>query len=201
MSYCRAERRTGYVFRAFHLQGKENSKTSKATLPLLSIVVLNWNGKRYLKECLSSLQNLTYPNYEVILTDNTSSDGSADFVHEYFSWVKVLSLDKNYGFAEGNNRGASIARGKYIAFLNNDTEVDRDWLNQLVNSVEIRQDVAAVSSKMLFFDNRSKINYAGAKFIFVGMGYEVRYGQHDDDRFDHIEITGAPCGGAMLIDR
>jgi len=102
--------------------------------PFCSIIVLNFNGKRHLNDCFKSLRKINYPKnrYEVIMVDNASTDGSIKFVKKHFSWVRILSLRKNYGFSEGNNKGATKAKGEYIIFLNNDTEVEKDWLIELV---------------------------------------------------------------------
>jgi GT2 family glycosyltransferase len=106
------------------------------------IIILNWNGKELLKDCLSSLFKLTgYPNYKVIVVDNGSTDGSFECVKKNFTQVDVLPLDKNYGFAKGNNKGIKYAlkkyKPRYILLLNNDTKIiQRDWLTKLVETVE-----------------------------------------------------------------
>ena len=101
--------------------------------PLASVIVLAYNDKPYLEECLASLldQDLPDKDYEVIYADNASTDGSADFVEARFPRVRVVRLDKNYGFAEGNNRAAETAQGRYVAFQNADTIVHRRWLPEL----------------------------------------------------------------------
>src|SRR5712692_2254914 len=101
-----------------------------AELPTVSIVVLNWNGKQHLSSSLGSLGELDYPasKLEVILCDNGSTDGSADFAKAKFARVKVIALDRNYGFAEGNDRAAQQAGGEWVGFLNNDMWVKPSWL-------------------------------------------------------------------------
>ncbi len=105
---------------------------------IVSVIVLAFNDKKYLEACLSSLldQDMPADRYEVIYADNASTDGSADFVTERFPTVRVLHLEKNYGFAEGNNRAAQAARGKYIAFQNADTIAHRCWLPELIKAIE-----------------------------------------------------------------
>lgn len=122
--------------------------------PFCSVLVLNFNGLEHLEECFSSLSKLDYPKsrYEVIMIDNGSADGSVAFVRKHFSWVKVLKLDKNYGFAEGNNRGLRAAKGEYIVFLNNDTKVRPHWLSGLVDVANISEDVGICGSKI--FDQK-----------------------------------------------
>src|ERR1700674_3175100 len=103
-------------------------------LPSVSVVVLNWNGKGHLTACLDSLLALDYPasKLQILLCDNGSTDGSVKFVRKGFPKVTVVSLDRNYGFAEGNNRAAKEAMGEWVAFLNNDMWVEPQWLKNMV---------------------------------------------------------------------
>lgn len=103
-------------------------------LPFVSIVVLNYNGKAFLDDCLNSIFNIRYHSslYEVLVVDNASTDGSIEYIRNRFTKVKLFALENNYGFTEGNNIGAKYASGDFIAFLNNDTIVDENWLNELV---------------------------------------------------------------------
>src|SRR5271157_3134470 len=99
--------------------------------PLVSIIIVNFNGKRFLNECLSTVLGSKYPNFEVIFVDNASTDKSLDFVSEVFAknkFLKIIRNSKNLGFGPGNNVGFEQAKGDYIVFLNNDTSVDSDWL-------------------------------------------------------------------------
>lgn len=113
--------------------------------PIASVIVLAYNDQKYLEGCLSSLldQDMPAEDYEVIYADNASTDGSADFVEERFPDVRVLRFDKNYGFAEGNNRAAAVAQGRYIAFQNADTIAHRRWLPELIKPIESDPQVKA----------------------------------------------------------
>lgn len=106
--------------------------------PIVSIIVVGYNDKKYLETCLSSLLDQDFPleDYEVIYADNASTDGSADFVESCFCNVRVIRFDRNWGFAEGNNRAAQAARGRYVAFENCDTVVHRRWLSELLKAIE-----------------------------------------------------------------
>ena len=121
------------------------------TVPTVSVIVLGYNGRRYLPDCLTSLldQDLPRDAYEVIYVDNGSSGGSADLVAEQFPSVRVLRLGRNYGFAEGNNRGAAVARGRYLAALNQDTVCHRRCLSELVAALEREEDVWGVHANIL----------------------------------------------------
>jgi hypothetical protein len=98
---------------------------------MISIILVNWNGREWLGKCLSSLQKQTYKNIEIILVDNASTDGSIDFIEKNFSKVKVIKNTKNLGFSHGNNIGISKAKGERILLINNDTWVEKDFLEKL----------------------------------------------------------------------
>jgi len=103
----------------------------------ISIIVLNWNGKKWLKDCLSSILTQDVDEgFEVLLVDNGSTDGSVAFVRDRFPLVKVVELGKNFGFAEGNNRGLEYAVGNYLVFVNMDTKAESDWLKSLVDAAD-----------------------------------------------------------------
>ena len=102
--------------------------------PLISIVIVNYNGIKWLKNCLDSLYKQSYTNYEIILVDNCSSDGSCEFVKSNYPNVKLLEQNKNYGFAKANNIALKYANGEYLLFLNNDTIVQEEWLEKLVKA-------------------------------------------------------------------
>jgi len=132
---------------------------------LVSVLIVNYNGRKHLKGCLSSLRGQAYNNYEAILVDTGSTDGSAHFVAEHFPWVKVIKLPKNMGFAGGNNVGFTQAKGDYIALLNNDTEVEKGWLSSLVGVANSNETIGAVGSKILFFKKFLPVMFTTETFI------------------------------------
>ena len=95
--------------------------------PLVSIIIVNYNGKKFLEKCLNSLMKIDYKPYEIILVDNSSSDGSVEFVETNYPKISIVKLEKNYGYAKANNIGVQKATGEFIQFLNNDTEVKPDF--------------------------------------------------------------------------
>jgi len=169
--------------------------------PLVSIVVLNYNGKKYLSKCFEALKNQSYPNYEVIMVDNNSSDGSVEFVKRKFSWVKILQLNSNLGFSKANNIAAKKAKGEYIIFLNNDTVVDRKWLEGLILAIKQDKDVAVCASKILFDNPKDIISEAGGKLHITGAGHPIGLGMKDSERFDSFRYVGYASGASMLVDK
>jgi len=171
--------------------------------PLVSIIVVNYNGKHFLGECFTSLENLDYPRdkFEVILVDNASTDGSVEYIRERFPLIKILQLDKNYGFCKPNNEGAKIARGEYVVLLNNDTVVTKEWLSELVKGVSADDKVVCCASKMLYCDRKDLINTAGGKITIIGGGFYRGYGDKDGAKYDKREYTGFGCGAGVLVKR
>ncbi|MFH1761062.1 MAG: glycosyltransferase, partial [bacterium] len=100
------------------------------------VIIVNWNGERFLKDCLGSVFAQGYINFNVILVDNGSTDGSIEFIKKNYSGVEIIPLDKNYGFAKANNIGMEAALKdktiEYIALLNNDTKAEKNWLGELI---------------------------------------------------------------------
>lgn len=121
------------------------------TQPTASVIVLGYNGRHYLEACVSSLldQEMPRESYEILYVDNASADGSADFVSERFPGVRVLRLERNFGFAEGNNRGVPETRGEYVAALNQDTVCHRRWLPELVAALEADPNAKAAHSNII----------------------------------------------------
>ena len=123
--------------------------------PLISIITVNYNGRQFLYNLFNSLLNLNYPEekIQIIMVDNGSTDGSIDFVGKKFPQVEVISLPENLGYAGGNNEGFKNAEGRYIALVNNDCVVERDWLREMVNIFKQSSQgsrIGAVSSKVVF---------------------------------------------------
>ena len=163
-----------------------------------SVIVVNWNGKRYLQECLPALLAQTYSNHEIILVDNGSNDGSVDFVAEGFPEVRIIENSENLGFAAGNNVGIEVARGDYIVTLNNDTRAEPDWLEELVKVVEADPKIGMCASKMLFYHHTGVLNSTGISLDLASIAWDRRGGERDDGlEREPVEIFG-PCAGAAL---
>ena len=169
-------------------------------LPYVSIIVLNYNGRAHLKECFESLRRIKYPKdrYEVIMVDNASSDDSVTYTKKNFPWVRILRLDRNYGFAEGNNRGAEIAKGEHIVFLNNDTVVHRDWLIELVKAA-IENPKRICSPLMLDYYRKNRVLAGNIKMTIFGTHVCAGRGTlYSPEKFTQVD-TFFPDGGSMLL--
>ena len=115
----------------------------------VSIIIVNFNGKEYLKDCLNSLLQINYENFEIILVDNNSQDDSVEFVKKVFPMVIIIKLDKNKGFAEPNNIGAKNAKGDFLLFLNNDTKVTPNFLSELVKVMNQDSQISICQSLLV----------------------------------------------------
>ena len=123
----------------------------------VSVIILNWNGKKFLNECLYSMQSQTFTDFEVILVDNASHDGSVELIKcNFLDFVRLIENKANYGFAGGNNIGISHAVGRYIVLLNNDTRADPDFLKHLVGVAEQYPRVGMCAAKV-YLDSDKKI--------------------------------------------
>jgi GT2 family glycosyltransferase len=168
-----------------------------------AIIIVNWNGKNFLKNCLDSVFRQTYKNFEIYFVDNGSMDGSIEFVNKYFPKSKIINLDKNYGFAKGTNEGIREAfkdnQVQYIVCLNNDTIVDKNWLKELIKTAEKSKIIGMVSSKILL--PNGKIQNVGMYLNdTMGAGSNLLKGHLESpDNFDsEIEIFSV-CGAAFLV--
>ncbi len=165
---------------------------------LLSVIIPNWNGAKFLPTCLDALQNQTYPNIEVIVADNASVDGSQSLLQSQYPQVKLVQLPKNEGFTGACNAGIRAASGSYIALLNNDTEVDSGWAAAVVDAFEHHAEIGIVASKMLLFDKRDHIHTAGDYFTLDGRAGNRGVWQQDVGQFDKEEYVFSACGGSSV---
>ncbi|OGX06896.1 MAG: hypothetical protein A3G87_00620 [Omnitrophica bacterium RIFCSPLOWO2_12_FULL_50_11] len=177
----------------------------KATDPFVSIIVLNFDGKEWLKECLASLEKLHYPKdrYEVIMGDNGSTDGSGEYVAQNFSWVRIFRFRKNYGFCKANNLCARGAKGDYLVFLNNDTFVEKDWLRFLVEEARSGPNILSCASKMFFpqYKRGHLVQTAGGVIVPSGCGLYEGWMEEDSEAYNVPRDTGFGCAAGVLIER
>jgi hypothetical protein len=165
----------------------------------VAVLVINYNGKHYLRECLESLKNQTYKDYDVYVVDNGSVDISVEYVKGHFPWVKIIAFRENLGFAKAYNEAIKKVDADLVALLNNDTRVDRKWLQELVNAILEDGLIAAVGSKILLYDNPQLLNHAGAKITPIGGGFDIGLYRQDASEYNIKKPVGAVCGAAMLV--
>jgi len=165
----------------------------------VAVVVINYNGKHYLRECFESLKNQTYSDYDAHVIDNGSVDGSVEYVKEHFPWVKIIAFKENLGFAKAYNEAIKAVDADLVALLNNDTRVDRKWLQELINAIQEDKLIAAVGSKILLYDSPQLLNHAGAKITPIGGGFDIGLYRRDEKEYNIKKQVGAVCGAAMLV--
>lgn len=172
-----------------------------ATQPLISVIIPNWNGAIHLPICLSSLRAQTYPNFEVILVDNASTDESLELVRNHYPEVHVVSLPENRGLTGGVNAGLLIARGDILVALNNDTETDPHWLEEIGRALATHPEAGMAASKMLLFDRRNTLHSAGDGYGIDGIPINRGVWEVDEGQFDTDAYCFGACGGAAAYRR
>jgi len=159
--------------------------------PLVSIIIVNYNGKKFLEDCFDTLQKITYSNFEIILIDNNSTDNSIEFIKNKYPSTIIIKLEKNYGFAYPNNIGAKNAKGDFLLFLNNDTKVHPDFISEMVNVLE-KDPKIAISQSMLLKPN-GDIDSSGDFIDSYGSAYSSK------EKINNIREILSARGASMMI--
>jgi GT2 family glycosyltransferase/uncharacterized protein YukE len=169
----------------------------KKTLPAVSVVIVNYNGKRWLTDCLRSLRQLDYPQdrMQVIMVDNGSADDSIEHAGKILPEIHILRNDRN-NYCRANNLGIKAAKGKYIAFLNNDTRVDKNWLKELVAIIDSDEKIGGVGSKVLFMDG--KLNSTGHMELPDFYWTDRGFAEEEKGQYDLLEEVGSVTNAASL---
>jgi len=167
----------------------------------INLIIPNWNGKEHLETCLMSVRRQTREPSRTILVDNGSTDGSVEFVERAFPWVHCVRLGHNAGFAVAVNRGIRSGTGKLVALLNNDTELEPEWLRLLAEALERDASAGMATCKMLRFDDRSVIDGAGDALTRAGAPFTRGSGEPDDGRYDAESYVFGACAGATVYRR
>ncbi len=176
--------------------------------PRVSIIIVSWSALHLLKQCLPSVVRTAYPNLEIILADNASTDGSSQWVAQTFPEVGVVRHPENWRFCRGNNAALPHATGDYVCLLNNDVEVPSGWIDPLVDLMEAQPDVGAVQPKLLQHDDHGRFEYAGAAGGFIDrVGYPFTRGrlfetmERDRGQYDDARGIFWATGAALLLRR
>jgi GT2 family glycosyltransferase len=178
------------------------------SIHIVSIIIPHWNGIDVLSECLDSLKQTSYDSFEIIVSDNASSDGSQDWIRKNHPDVILLENDQNYGYAGGCNRGAEVAKGKYLIFLNNDTIQDPNWLGPLIDRMKSNESIAAIQPKILNYYNRKIFDYAGGAggymdlFCFPFARGRIFLNQEEDSgQYNKAQKCFWASGTAMMVQK
>ncbi len=166
----------------------------------ISVIVVKWNGRDQLQECLSSIYEQTFNNFETILVDNGSTDGSIEFVNKKFPDTKIIKLKQNEGFCAGNNIGLQHASGDFIALLNNDTKADKHWLQELFKAIEMDYQIGICASCLVNYFNPTIMDTAGDGYDISGVGFKIGNKLPVSDFQEKRDVFGA-CAGAALYRR
>lgn len=177
-----------------------------ARYPLVSIVILNYNGKQFLDRCLSSIFNQSFSNFEIVFVDNKSIDGSVDYVKTRFGHdarLKIVGNKGNPGPIEGNNVGIRLAsqRAPYIVLLNNDTELTKNWLYCMISALEEEPKIGAACSKQLLMHDRKRLQGFGSFIDPCGFNYQLGEYEIDTGQYNGATFEIFAGGTTALIIR
>ena len=169
--------------------------------PAISVIILSWNGKQHLPACLDALAGQSFRDFETVLVDNGSTDGTACYLREHYPWVRMVGLPENVGFAGGNNRALAECRGRYIVTLNNDTKAEPDFLAELLRTAQTDPGVGMVAAKMLNFYEKGRLDSVGVGIASDGLGRNIGCNQPDLGQYDGSREVFGACAGAALYRR
>lgn len=164
---------------------------------MFSVVIPNWNGLRFLPTYLNALRTQTFRDFETIVVDNGSIDGSRERIAQEFPEVRIVALGTNRGFAPAINEGIRAARGEIVVLLNNDTEADSHWLEEIARALDTHPNAGMVVCKLKLFDKRDYIHSAGDFYRVDGIPGNRGVWEHDRGQYDDARGIFGGCGGAV----
>ncbi len=169
--------------------------------PLVSIITVNYDTPEVTAEMLRSLSLVKYPDWEIIVVDNASPSYSSASLKKEFPFIKHISCPENLGFAGGNNVGLHFAKGEYLFFVNNDTELTPNLISELVDYLQKNPKIGIVCPKIKYHFMPDTIQYAGAIGLhpLTSRSFDIGYLQKDDGKFNDARMTDLPNGAAMMI--
>lgn len=169
--------------------------------PAISIIIPHLNGRHHLDDCLQSLRRQTWRDFEALLVDNGSTDGTQAYVAENYPEVRLVQLPENRGFTGACNAGWQAAQGEIIILLNNDTEADPRWLAEVMAAFDRHPRAGSIASKMLLFDRRDHLHTAGDFYRVDGIPGNRGVWQADAGQFDQEKMVFSACGGSSAYRR
>jgi GT2 family glycosyltransferase len=167
----------------------------------VSVVVPNYNGDRFLRDCLESLEKQTYARVECLVVDDASTDSSPNLVERDFSGMRLIRLERNRGFAHAANTGMRAAKGEIVALLNNDAAAAEDWVAQIVAGLDRHPEAGSIACKMVVWDRPNVINSAGDVFLRAGVPDSRGVWQVDEGQYEREEEVFGASGGACAYRR
>ncbi|MFA6047631.1 MAG: glycosyltransferase family 2 protein [Parcubacteria group bacterium] len=170
---------------------------------LVSIIIVNYNGKKYLKSCIDSILKNNYDNWEVVIVDNGSKDGSLEMINDEWgniSNLHLVKLNENKGPAYARNAGAKASRGEIISFLDNDTEVEQGWITKAMKYFKSDLSVGILQCKLLMLEDKKQYDYAGEYLSSLGfLIHRAHYREEDRGQYDNpVEILAAKSAGMFI---
>ncbi|KYH30672.1 putative glycosyltransferase EpsJ [Clostridium tepidiprofundi DSM 19306] len=162
-----------------------------------SIIIPNYNGEKYIKECIDSLYTQTFKDFEIIIVDNASIDNSCSIIESSYPEIKLIKNNENYGFSTAVNQGIKSAEGQFVVLLNNDTVVDEYWLENLVNCIDKDDKIFSVCSKMIRYNEKDKIDDAGDEYCILGWAYKRGDGRPVYN-YNKNKLVFSSCAGAAI---
>ncbi len=169
--------------------------------PSVSIIIVNFNGKELLKSCLKSLLTTNYPNFEIIVVDNASTDGSVESIKKLFGpshYIEIVENRENLGHAEGCNIGARVAKGRYLVFLDSDTQIRaEDWLRELIRTIENDESIGLAQAKIVLAKDKHRLDYVCTTIDALGT-WAATYGLKEDEVEENFEILAASSGCCII---
>ncbi|MBP8000226.1 MAG: glycosyltransferase family 2 protein [Chloroflexi bacterium] len=170
-------------------------------MPRASIIIPHYNGQQHLETCLGSLRRQTVSDFEVLLVDNGSTDGSQAYLRAEFPEVRLIELGRNFGFTGACNAGFAAATSPILILLNNDTETDPHWLANILDGFARHPEVGSIASRMMLFDRRDHFHTAGDFVRLDGTPGNRGVWQKDEGQYDREETVFSACGGAAAYRR
>jgi GT2 family glycosyltransferase len=176
------------------------------TQPSIAIVILNWNGRKFLEKFLPSVTASVYINKKIIVADNASTDDSIIFLHQHYPQVTIIQNSSNEGFAKGYNKALKQVQADYYVLLNSDVEVTPGWIGPVIDLMETDISIAACQPKLLAYDNKNKFEYAGASGGWLDkFGYPFMRGrvfdicETDTGQYDTVQQCFWASGAALFV--
>lgn len=164
----------------------------------VAVIVVNWNGRAHLARCLPALAEQSYTNFEIVVVDNASTDGSVEWLYQAWPDVQLIEAGANLGFAAANNLAIAVTEAPWVALVNNDTVPEPGWLEAMVAAGGSDERVGSVASLMLFLDQPDVINSAGINVDPVGIAWDRLGGAPATAGESATEVFGASAGAALF---